>query len=171
MAGRVYLRGHSAGVYTGTAWESLDESLYEAMGELPGGYEPHFPALANSDQPYHAVTVESAGASGGCLYFPYSLLTRPGRSRGRLCRRLYVAKELGTWRHTLYYRPEAGPRADMPGLRGEAARAERVYREFVHENYLTSRRAFRRRLRLDRGGDPGGGALMVREPRRDFGAA
>ena len=139
VAGRVYLRGHSAGVYTGTAWESLDESLYEAMGELPGGYEPlNFPALANSDQPYHAVTVESAGASGGCLYFPYSLLTRPGEiSGGAFVGDSYVAKELGTWRHTLYYRPEAGPRADMPGLRGEAARAERVYREFVHENYLT----------------------------------
>ena len=174
VAGRVYLRGHSAGVYTGTAWESLDESLYEAMGELPGGYEPlNFPALANSDQPYHAVTVESAGASGGCRYFPYSLLTRPGEiSGGAFVGASYVAKELGTWRHTLYYRPEAGPRADMPGLRGEAARAERVYREFVHENYLTLPEGFQETaFAWIEEAIQAAGPLMVREPRRDFGAA
>ncbi|MCR1906817.1 transglutaminase-like domain-containing protein [Intestinimonas butyriciproducens] len=174
VAGRVYLRGHSAGVYTGTAWESLDESLYEAMGELPGGYEPlNFPALANSDQPYHAVTVESAGASGGCLYFPYSLLTRPGEiSGGAFVGDSCVAKELGTWRHTLYYRPEAGPRADMPGLRGEVARAERVYREFVHENYLTLPEGFQETaFAWIEEAIQAAGPLMVREPRRDFGAA
>ena len=69
-------------------------------------------------------------------------------------------------------RDRAGPRADMPGLRGEAARAERVYREFVHENYLTLPEGFQETaFAWIEEAIQAAGPLMVREPRRDFGAA
>lgn len=137
VPGWTYFRGRSAGVYTGDTWVDLDEEVYQELGELPGGYEPlNFPALTDPDGDWHAVTVENLGAPGGCLYLPYYLLTDADEVTGAaFVEDAYLARGLGTWRHTLYYRPDAGPWWDMTRLTATAAVAERAYQEFVYEHY------------------------------------
>lgn len=138
VSGWTYFRGRSAGVYTGDTWVDLEDEVYQELGELPGGYEPlNFPALTDPDGVWKAVTVENLGAPGGCLYLPYYLLTDADEVVGAaFVEDAYLARGLGTWRHTLYYRPDAGPWWDMTPLGGTAAEAERVYREFVYNHYL-----------------------------------
>ena len=133
LPGWTYLRGRSAGVYTGDTWVDLDEEVYQDLGELPGGYEPlNFPALTAPDAAWYPVTVENLGAPGGCLYLPYYLLTDADEVTGAaFVEDAYLARGLGTWRHTLYYRPDAGPWWDMTRLTAAAALAEGAYQEFV----------------------------------------
>ena len=137
VSGRIYLRGRSAGTYTGTAWEPLGEEAYETMGDL-GGYEPlNFPALASRRDDWHAVKVELTGAPGNCLYVPYSLLTdADALSGGRFVDDSHIAKNFGLRYYILYYRPEAAPSFRMTGLTGTAAQAEAAYRAFVYDHYL-----------------------------------
>lgn len=137
VPGRIYLRGWSAGVYTGTSWEPLDDAVYEELGDL-GGYEPlNFPALTAAGQDWHAVTVELTGAPGNCLYVPYSLLTDADELvGGSFVDDSHIQKGFGVGSYTVYYRPEAEPDHAMRPLEGEAARAEETYRAFVREHYL-----------------------------------
>ena len=123
----------------------LDEEVYQELGELPGGYEPlNFPALTDPDGDWHAVTVENLGAPGGCLYLPYYLLTDADEVTGAaFVEDAYLARGLGTWRHTLYYRPDAGPWWDMTRLTATVAVAERAYQEFVYEHYRDVPEGFR----------------------------
>lgn len=138
VPGRLYLRGYSAGVYTGGAWRPLGESVYGALAELPGGYEPlNFPAAASSGGPWHAVTVESAGAPGRCLYLPYFLVTDQEEiSGGAFIDDSYLAKTPGTWRHTVYFRTEEEMERALSPLSGVTAEAELAYRTFVYTHYL-----------------------------------
>ena len=137
VAGRLYLRGISAGTYTGTAWEPLDDAAYKALGDL-GGYEPlNFPALTAPGKDWHAVTVDLTGAPGNCLYVPYSLLTDADElAGGGFVDDSHIQKGFGVGSYTLYYRPEAGPDVTMHPLEGAAAQAEEIYRAFVYEHYL-----------------------------------
>ena len=137
VPGRIYLRGQSAGVYTGTSWEPLNKSVYEELGDL-GGYEPlNFPALTAAGQDWHAVTVELTGAPGNCLYVPYSLLTDADELvGGSFVNDSHIQKGFGVGSYTVYYRPEAEPDHSMRPLKGEAAQAEKAYRDFVYEHYL-----------------------------------
>ena len=137
VPGRIYLRGRSAGVYTGTSWEPLDESTYEELGDL-GGYEPlNFPALTGTEKNWHGVTVELTGAPGNCLYVPYSLLTDADELvGGSFIDDSHIQKGFGVGSYTVYYRPEAEPDHAMRPLEGAAARAEETYRDFVYEHYL-----------------------------------
>lgn len=138
LPGWTYLRGRSAGVYTGDTWVDLDEEVYQDLGELPGGYEPlNFPALTAPDAAWYPVTVENLGAPGGCLYLPYYLLTDADEVAGAaFVEDSYLSQSLGSRRHTLYYRPDAGPWWDMTRLTGTAAEAEEIYRDFVYRHYL-----------------------------------
>ena len=137
VTGRLYLRGISAGTYTGTSWEPLDGSVYEELGDL-GGYEPlNFPALTASGKDWHAVTVDLTGATGNCLYVPYFLLTDADELAGSsFVDDSHLQKDFGLGSYTLYYRPEAGPDVTMQPLEGAAAQAEEAYRDFVYEHYL-----------------------------------
>ena len=137
VAGRLYLRGISAGTYTGTAWEPLDDAAYEGLGDL-GGYEPlNFPALTAPGKDWHAVTVDLTGAPGNCLYVPYSLLTDADElAGGGFVDDSHIQKGFGVGSYTLYYRPEAGPDVTMRPLEGAAAQAEEAYRTFVYQHYL-----------------------------------
>lgn len=137
VSGRIYLRGRSAGTYTGTSWEPLDGSVYEELGDL-GGYEPlNFPALTAPGKDWHAVTVDLTGAPGNCLYVPYSLLTDADElAGGGFVDDSHIQKGFGVGSYTLYYRPEAGPDVTMRPLEGAAAQAEEAYRTFVYQHYL-----------------------------------
>ena len=137
VTGRLYLRGISAGTYTGTSWEPLDGSVYEELGDL-GGYEPlNFPALTAPGKDWHAVTVELTGAPGNCLYVPYSLLTDADELAGSsFVDDSHIQKGFGVGSYTVYYRPEAEPDHAMRPLEGAAAQAEEAYRTFVYQHYL-----------------------------------
>ena len=137
VPGRLYLRGRSAGVYTGASWEPLDDAAYEELGDL-GGYEPlNFPALTHPEADWYPVTVELTGAPGNCFYAPYFLLTDADElSGGSFADDSHIARNFGVGSYTIYYRPGAGPDAAMRPLEGAAAQAEETYRAFVYEHYL-----------------------------------
>ena len=149
--GKLYLRGYSAGIYTGSGWEQLPEEAYKELrsdleeagetmrgeGEDPlWGYEPlNFPALTDPDSPYYPVTVENLGAPGGCVYYPYQLLTTPEELAGAQFRNdSYLARGRNVWKHTVYYKPT--DLGDWTQLTGEARRAQVAYRQFVQDHYM-----------------------------------
>lgn len=137
--GKLYLRGHSAAVYEDNLWKPLGSAWYDALleeGALPGtGYSPlNLPAQTMPDAPYYAFEVENVSAPGGCVYFPYQLLTRPSELRGALLTDdAYIARDRFVSRHTVYFRPAALDldRAGSSNLPGESR-----YRQFVYDHYL-----------------------------------
>ena len=179
--GKLYLRGYSAGVYTGSGWEQLPEEVYQELDQPPGavrgwvlqtemqdsgaeqgkeihldtaalggqthsggeeeptrlmGYEPlNFPALADQHTGYQSITVENLGAPGGCVYFPYQLLTNSDELAGaKFVNDAYLARGRNVWEHTLYYKPL--DLTDTQDLTGDERRAELEYRQFVYDHYL-----------------------------------
>jgi len=121
FSGRLYLRGYSAGDYTGTGWTPVaDETYEEYIPELAGagadwetirGYNPaNFPALTDpAGQGGERVEVEHI-ASGRYVYVPYHLATAPERMAGAVfCRDEYLAREAGYRSFVLYVDREADP--------------------------------------------------------------
>lgn len=141
-AGHCYLRGGSAAIYTGDAWEPLDETDYaellDANGEdLLKDYEPlNFPYLTGMDRPYYSMQIEYINSLSGQLFTPYQLATAPNEISGvRFVDDSHIEREFGTWQKTVYYSPQALP-SSMHALSGEAASAEWTYRQFVYDHYL-----------------------------------
>ena len=136
VQGKLYLRGYSAGVYTGTSWEPLSDTTYDSLPELP--VEPlNLPAQSAPGADYYPITIEHLGAPGGCLYTPYQMITTPEEIRGaRFENDSYIARDRSVDRHTVYFRPDPMTRGTYQGLTGTAAQAEEQYRDFAHQNYL-----------------------------------
>lgn len=147
--GKLYLRGYSAAVYENNAWSPLPEEVYTGWLDENGGLllsdgsaldaNPlNFPALAAETSTYYAITVENLSAPGGCVYFPYQLLSRPGELRGALFQDdAALARELLVRTHTFYFRPDALDLSQWTGLSGDTARAETNYAaQFVPSYYL-----------------------------------
>ncbi|OUN06857.1 hypothetical protein B5G43_07545 [Flavonifractor sp. An92] len=142
-SGHLYLRGHSAAIYEDNQWEPLPEDTYYGMISkgvlLPwdsGLSALNLPAHT-SDSTYYAITVENRSAPGGCVYFPYQILTSPSELRGAAyVEDSYLGREQFVNRHTVYFRPDALNLEEMEGLSGTAAGAEAFYADFVYEHYL-----------------------------------
>lgn len=148
--GQLYLRGYAAAVYENNTWSPLPEEAYtDWIGEdgsltVPGeslqldANPINLPALGESDASYYSITVENLSAPGGCVYFPYQLLSRPGELRGALFQDdASLARELLVRTHTLYFRPAALDLETWSGLSGDLARAEVSYAaQFVPAYYL-----------------------------------
>jgi len=138
--GRVYLRGVSTARYTGTAWEPLDEAVYEASGFDGGklrGFSPlNLPALTVPDPSYRELTIDYGSSLSGCLYTPYQLATAPEEVTSVTFHADgYLERRFGVREKNLFYLPNAAPQNAAP-LYGDAAKAEAAYRDFVYENYL-----------------------------------
>ncbi len=149
--GHIYLRGFSSATYTEKGWEQLDEDTYKAMREgwetegpnylsyFPGmgeDFQPlNFPALADSASPSHCFTIESIGAATPYVFTPYQLSTTPDRMSGaEFVGDSYLARGTGIWRYVLYAKDKSNPEHGA-FLTGEAALAERAYRDFAYEHY------------------------------------
>lgn len=142
VRGKLYLRGHAAGTYTGSGWEPLAEDaylpLFQAEGDDPLlGYQPlNFPSLTNPGSPYHPITVEVVNAPGGCVYTPYQLVTTPEQVRGaQFVYDSYLARDRSIQTHTVYYKPDGLLDGTFTPLTGQAAQAEQIYRNFARQNY------------------------------------
>ncbi len=146
--GKLYLRGYSTAVYENNTWSPLPEEVYtgwlDENGSLVGeggalDLNPlNLPAMAAGDSTYYAITVENLSAPGGCVYFPYQLLSRPDELRGALFQDdAALSRELLVRTHTFYFRPSALDLSQWAGLAGEADRAETNYAgQFVPSYYL-----------------------------------
>ncbi len=144
-AGRVYLRGTAAAVYTGDAWLPLEDGAYAAAGLSDGdgnqvlnGYEPlNFPSLTALGRPYYEMVIEYPGSLDGCMFTPYQLATTPDEiSEWDVVNATQLDRNVGVREKNLYYKPDALPDDAMQPLPWAAAEAEAAYRAFVHENYL-----------------------------------
>lgn len=133
VTGPLYLRGHSEGVYTGTAWRPLPDSTYR---QLPRGFQPlNLPALSSVDQTPHSVTITNVVAPSGCIYFPYQLVSEGNEiTGGQFVNDAYLSRTLSVWEHTLSFLPEATPQQAQPLLE-QSALWEQDYRAFVYRNY------------------------------------
>ncbi len=143
--GRLYLRGTSAGVYTGEAWEPLSDVAYAAIGlsessvrDVLNGYHPlNFPAMTASGQPYYEMTVSYPSSLSGWMYTPYQLLTTQAEISDVTFRDdSYLERRFGIRTKNLYFIPTALPEQEMRSLPWDAAEAEARYRSFVYDQYL-----------------------------------
>ena len=144
-SGHIYLRGHSAAVYTDNQWLPLDERAYEGLlgddGALLAGAEAGVSPLGLAAQAargsYYAFTVENVSAPGGCVYYPYQLLTRPSEIQGAAFQNdSYLARGrlVDALSQSL---PARRPGAGEPAAsEGAAWEAEDAYRSFVYDHYL-----------------------------------
>ena len=145
--GKLYLRGYSAALYQDNRWTPLEEDAYASLlsdgavvdstGTSSGLNPLNFPARAEADLPYYAFEVEQVSAPGGCVYFPYQILSRPEELRGAsfqddsgIIRSPLVGK------HTVYFRPGALEPDAAPPLEWQDALAEQEYQAFVQQHYL-----------------------------------
>ncbi|NCE64729.1 transglutaminase domain-containing protein [Pseudoflavonifractor sp. 524-17] len=140
--GKLYLRGHSAAVYENNAWCPLDARAYDGLLEdgsfLNADLNPiNLPAAALSGQPYYAVEVENVSAPGGCVYFPYNLLSSPSELRGAaFLDDSAVAQGRFVTKHTVYFRPNGGDLGDRLFRNNPSAfLAAYNYERFVYDNY------------------------------------
>ncbi len=153
--GTLYLRGHSAAVYDGQSWQPLDEKLYDDLAGMevsPFNFASHLENGRSWNEPVsiqefnanggtaedtvHTFQIWNAGAPGGCIYFPYQLVTEPeGLAGGSFVHDAYLARDMGVWRHTLRYRTDAQP-GSLRTLDQSAALSELTYRAFAYEHYL-----------------------------------
>ena len=145
--GRLYLRGTSSAVYTGTAWEPLSDTLYASIGltddatkDPLNGYEPlNFPAMtASEDMEYYEMRITYPASLSGWMYTPYQLLTTPDEiSDVTFEDDSHLERRFGIREKNLFFMPDALPKTPpMQDLSWEAAQAEAVYRQFVYEHYL-----------------------------------
>ena len=139
--GRVYLRGVSAGGYSGSAWEPLDDEVYAEIGlseeeNLIDGVSPlNLPALTVRDGNFSELRINYGNSMSGCMYAPYQLATSPDEIEGVTFERdSWLSRSFGVMEKNLFYRPDATPEAPK-ALPENAARAEEIYREFVYANY------------------------------------
>lgn len=121
-AGRIYLRGGSAAVYTGQSWETADAALYARSWHYAGS-EPLFPAGSAPEEALSHMTVSHSGGDSRTAFYPYfpaanlgfdpdGLATRQGRS------------------YTVDYLP-GSEAVDL-----EAPRQEATYHAFAYQQYL-----------------------------------
>lgn len=145
--GRVYLRGTSSAVYTGTEWEPLSDTVYASIGltddathDPLNGYEPlNFPAMAASgDTAYYEMRITYPTSLSGWMYTPYQLLTTPDEiSDVTFEADSHLERRFGIREKNLFFMPDALPDSDtMRELPWDAAQAEAIYRQFVYEHYL-----------------------------------
>lgn len=144
VRGKLYLRGYSAGVYTGSGWEPLEDSAYEELFPSSGtspllDFQPlNFPALCAPGTAYHPITIEVVGAPGSCVYTPYQIFTTPDEVRGAQFQNdSYLARDRNVRRHTLYFKPLDLAEWDYTPPEGELAQAQEYYNAFVHRAYLS----------------------------------
>lgn len=145
VQGKLYLRGYASARYTGTSWEPLEAGAYRALFPVDSaegplqGYQPlNFPAMTAPDAEYHPITIEQLGGLGGCVYTPYQLVTTPDQVRGaQFSDDAYLARDTNVRKHTIYFRQDPLDAGTYAGLTGDAAQAERRYRQFA-ENYYTA---------------------------------
>ena len=121
-AGRIYLRGGSAAVYTGERWETADPVLYSRW--MYAGGEASFPGGSAPEEAVSHMTIRYSRAGGGAAFYPYfpagggldvdadGLAARTGQT----CEVDYVPLETGE------------------GL--AAPGQEEGYRSFVYQQYL-----------------------------------
>lgn len=145
--GRVYLRGTSSAIYTGTEWEPLSDTVYASIGlsedtiyDPLRGYEPlNFPSLtANSVTPYYEMTISYPSSLSGWMYTPYQLVTTPDEiSDVTFEDDSHLERRFGIREKNLYFMPDVLPASVIsPYENWVAAQAEAVYRQFVYEHYL-----------------------------------
>lgn len=123
QSGLVYLRGGSAGIYTGQSWETVPSSGVDYGGA-------HFPALTGTGE-RHTMTIRHL-TGGDMGFYPYRLAAMPETLRreddsGGLIR---PGRE-----YEITYRP-GGPAEGFQELSWDFAQLEAAYHSFVLENYL-----------------------------------
>ncbi|MCI8525455.1 MAG: transglutaminase domain-containing protein [Oscillospiraceae bacterium] len=136
LPGRVYLRGTSSAVYTGSAWEPLDEAAYDGL-DL-GGYSPlNFPSLSDAGAPFHEMFIEYTSPRGGQMYTPYNLSTSPAEVSGvTFVGDACLERQFAVQTKNVYFRPISEMPRQPPNLPWEVAQAEAEYRRFVYDHYL-----------------------------------
>ena len=145
--GKLYLRGYSAALYQDNRWTPLEEDAYDALladgcvvdstGTSSGLNPLNFPARTDPTLPYYAFEVEQVSAPGGCVYFPYQVLSRPEELRGASFQDdsgMVRDRFVGT--HTVYFRPGLLEPDAAPPLEWQDALVEQEYQKFVQQHYL-----------------------------------
>lgn len=141
--GRVYLRGASAAVYTGTSWQMLDAAEY---ADLRGGYFDEgaeyvrlypllYPAQTTPEAETLVMTVRHTSQSLGVVYSPYQLVWQEPEGLS-MAEDIAVVRSAFLREYQVSYRPAALGEGDFTPLTGDWSEAEGEYSGFVVRNYL-----------------------------------
>lgn len=134
-AGRVYLRGSSSSVYTGTSWEPLPEDAYLKLTETDIAIDPAqgllYPQLYCMSE-MASLTIRHAAASDTLAYFPYQPTRDTVMEILTPVRDAYLTRQTGQSSYTLPYLPDIVPRESVQ----QDASEEYTYRPFVYHYYL-----------------------------------
>lgn len=146
LPGQMLLHGSSFARYTGSSWESLEQSAYDEIAagntlSLPDGNHPFFfPALPKTDASTFSITVNNWIAPRDYVYAPYGLSPSSSLQNDSFFLDRYLLPSGMGRTHTMQFLPTTSvsntKKLIAHPLRGEAAEAEMRYREFVYENYL-----------------------------------
>ena len=137
--GRVYLRGSSSSRYTGTSWEPIDETDYQALLQALALAYPSreeqihallYPGDYLEDQRPESLTLRHTALAGSVAYVPYqpaadaALQLSPARDT---C----FIRPSGQSSYTVSYYPDF-----LPAFTGAASGEESLYQDFVYQHYL-----------------------------------
>lgn len=127
--GRVYLRGSSAGIYTGGSWEEVDEA------SLSGGVAAYMACrpAAGGQGTASTMTIRHEDASGTAAYYPYRLQALASEGLA-LAGGGAVEKTAGLAEYRVDYLP-GGPDAGLTPV-STGWDPEQEYRDFAYDQYL-----------------------------------
>ena len=133
--GRVYLRGSSSSVYTGTSWEPLPEEAYLELTEadipIDAAQGFLYPQLSCGNAT-GSLTIQHAAATEALAYLPYQPTGEAVTAVLTPVRDAYLTRQTGQSRYTLSYLPDMLPRSSVQAEASEEA----TYRPFVYRYYL-----------------------------------
>ena len=145
VPGRVYLRGFSAAVYEQNQWRQIDSQDYRAFADAngtdwSGASQPaYFPFFTNPlyTTPYR-IEVENIAAPSGSVYYPSQLVpsSRDGSVENAVFSEdICLTPQNDVRVHTFYYYQPDDLLRDSDYTQ-ETWQAERLYRDFVEQQYL-----------------------------------
>ncbi|WP_040196716.1 transglutaminaseTgpA domain-containing protein [Candidatus Soleaferrea massiliensis] len=143
---RIYLRGGSGEVYTGTSWEPLPETIYE---QLDLDFQPLLYAELSLDAyrdqtlDKSSITVRNVGADQLVAYTPYNMYAADGFEKG-FYKDSALRNSIGASEYTLRFVPRASYAEGNPIPLDEDTDR---YLEFVKEHYTQLPENLKKRLK------------------------
>lgn len=155
----IYLHAFSSSIYTGTSWEPLPDSAYEALNQalyfnpqnMAGQFFSLYAQPEEREALFMEVEIENIGANKKCIFAPYGLATRPEEfSGGAFVNDSYIQSSslFGSRNYSLQawnvpgFSRSASLEANAP-----FAAAEQAYRSFANTHYTQLPQEIKMKLR------------------------
>lgn len=135
-----YLRGRTGAVYTGTGWEQLASSAYNAIADEIGTPLQNLTGINPDDADISTIALSYQYANAETLYVPYVLASTPGELEDATFVNDTMIEKKRNYREVtlsaIDYLPAYRSAALGADLSGDVSGEFAAYTEFVYEHYL-----------------------------------